>query len=772
MKFRNIAYAAALLMLAGCATRKEQIYYNEDSEAVKLSAVIGCEHSTKSSPLATGEELRQFSFNDKVCIFTPDLVAEYYKSSTGWNPTDRYYFRWNTDPVTFRAYYPVNKSSGYDKFAVRPNQYSLDNLVASDYMTGEAVDKYREDVEIVLHRRMAKVTVKLAGLSTGQKVQSFKIGSYSVIEDGAPSGSTSISPYVETADIPAGEKGSVYTALVIPGPASSKIPFVTLTYNGKSLKTGGIPKFEAGNAYSYTVTVSSSSLTLSQPEVTCWNEALPSDDVPENPEVDPDQPGQPDEPENPENPENPDTPEQPEEPEQPSVPFVGYFVSVEGAGDKSGLSWDNAMGIAEFRAMISSDYSAKTAEQCEAIDGKTFYFKQGSYCTTTSEKNRLKIQFPNYGKACNFTILGGYAASSSGQDLTNRNPKTYETKFTGDLNGNGKADSGDTGIFCLDAYCFVTFDGCSFAHAVGIDRWKQKAFMLNTDTSGASVLLNLVNCKFYDLDAYKDNDGKYQGGTAIWVCKASTVTIHNCDFTGCISTSRGGAIRTVDASSVLYMNNCAVYGNKVNDVWGNGIQISNGNLAMNNCTVAKNTGAGGALNGGGNWMIVNSTIINSHLSSDDSRNMTVRNESTAGTNDAIMVNSIALFEGDKPSIVVASGENRILTSKGYNLYGTVCTDTSISPGTFVAHDSDKSSMTVSGLGLTWNNGYYTWSGAVPEFTAAKLSDVEAVVKSTSLGANFYNWLQGLESGKNPLALDQAGNARNTAAMWPGAYEKN
>ena len=81
-------------------------------------------------------------------------------------------------------------------------------------------------------------------------------------------------------------------------------------------------------------------------------------------------------------------------------------------------------------------------------------------------------------------------------------------------------------------------------------------------------------------------------------------------------------------------------------------------------------------------------------------------------------------------------------------------------------------MTVSGLGLTWSNGYYTWNGAVSGFTTAKLADIEAVVKSTTLGANFYNWLQGLESGKNPLALDQAGNARNTAAMWPGSYEKH
>ena len=211
---------------------------------------------------------------------------------------------------------------------------------------------------------------------------------------------------------------------------------------------------------------------------------------------------------------------------------------------------------------------------------------------------------------------------------------------------------------------------------------------------------------------------------------------------------------------------------QINDVWGNAIQISNGNFAINNSTIAKNTGAGGALNGGGNWMVVNSTIVNSYVSGNDQRDMTIRNESKTDSNNALLVNSIVLFEGEKPSIVVASGADRTLTSKGYNLYGTVCTDESISPGTFVPHLSDKASMTVSGLGLTWNSGYYTWNGSISGFTGAKLSDVENVVKSTPLGTGFYNWLQSIEPGKNPLALDQVGNARSSAAMWPGSYEKH
>ena len=35
---------------------------------------------------------------------------------------------------------------------------------------------------------------------------------------------------------------------------------------------------------------------------------------------------------------------------------------------------------------------------------------------------------------------------------------------------------------------------------------------------------------------------------------------------------------------------------------------------------------------------------------------------------------------------------------------------------------------------------------------------------------FYNWLQKIGEGKNPLANDQNGNPRSASAMWPGAYD--
>lgn len=771
MKLRYLLFAVAgVAMLAACETRKEPIIYADDADAVHISATIECQHTTKTSPLGTGDELRAFNINDVITVITPDLEAPYIKGGSKWNPKDLYYFRWFKEPVKFQAYYPSVSGAGMDKFILKSNQYSLPNLVACDYMTGETEPVFRQDVNIVMHRRMAKVTIKLQGVQEDQKVQAFKIGSYLKYEEGEPTGYTTVSPYVASTDIQAGADGTVYTAIVLPGPANTKNNFITLNYKGKAISLKGIPETEPGYAYEYDLIVGSSVLTLGDCKKSSWTENYSISVTPgEGGTPEPDQPENPDQPE-PDQPENPDQPT-PDDPVTPPAVEKAYFVTVEGAGDKTGASWDNAMGLEQLRPMLGSDYGAKTVENCEALDGYTFYFKEGSYCMTSSEKDRMKLAFNAYAKPCRITFLGGYDESSTGTDLSKRDIQNNITKFTGDRNGNGKADSGDTGIFCLDAYAYLTFDGFTFAHSYGVATWKQKAFMLNTDAAGATTELSLNNCKFYDIYEYQGTDGKYHGGSAVWLGNSCTAKLNNCEMTGLSSKSRGGALRLCYASGTMFVNNCAVYGNKVDGDWGNGVQISNGNFYANNLTVAKNTGRGAALNGGGNQLIVNTTIVNSHVSGDANKDMALRNESNATTNTAILMNSIVLFDGDKPTIVIASGADRAMTSEGYNLYGNLCTDPSVNLGTFNTSDKDKTSVTLSSLGMTWNAaGYYMWNGTVEGFTKAKLSDVENVVKGTNLV--FYNWLQEVGGGKNPLAYDQLGNARNTSAMWPGAYEKH
>ena len=100
---------------------------------------------------------------------------------------------------------------------------------------------------------------------------------------------------------------------------------------------------------------------------------------------------------------------------------------------------------------------------------------------------------------------------------------------------------------------------------------------------------------------------------------------------------------------------------------------------------------------------------------------------------------------------------------------------------FDVADTDKVGSLPSAYGLTWNTDHYIWNGLAADASKATLAEIEEALKTkvavatgtfTNLGLDFYNWLQEIGGGKNPLAYDQKGNARNTAAMWPGAYEKN
>ena len=101
---------------------------------------------------------------------------------------------------------------------------------------------------------------------------------------------------------------------------------------------------------------------------------------------------------------------------------------------------------------------------------------------------------------------------------------------------------------------------------------------------------------------------------------------------------------------------------------------------------------------------------------------------------------------------------------------------------FSPHSYDVTGCTTASLGISWNtDGYYQWGGPASGFTKSTLAAVEQAVRNgcnrtagpfSNIGLEFYNWLQSLQTGRNPLAFDQAGNPRNTSAMWPGAYEKH
>lgn len=610
------------------------------------------------------------------------------------------------------------------------------------------------------------------------------------------------------------------------------------------------------------------------------------------------------------------------------VALKDVFVSPEGAGDKSGTSWDNAMDQAAFNKYINYDVhgSNYTKGECDAFNGTKIYFKEGKYTflAHSGSKDRFKLQFTNAGQPCYIEFYGGYAASSTGTDLTKRNVAQYVTKLTGDLNNNDQADRAeDQGIFCVDNWAFLTFDGITFTCAGGKNVggntiYRQGAFVANSDKDKFS--LTFKNCNFKDLISsdYADSNGYKKGcGSAIFAMKNGTINIDNCNFENCIGhhvggciclsaatttlnvtnttfkncvseNTHGGAISSgegapftvknctfdscsaysqggalygnkaaivniegctftkcstvqtsggkgaaiamdatsspvanvkncvfdaceakdqgaavalqknavakldgcvvkncitrnrgafrLESESVLFLNNCAVYDCKTTGDWGAAMASSGGHFLINNCVFENNTvgNKGAILNGSGAWAIINSTITSATELASGNSNATIRWDSGKAS---LLMNSMFFYTGsqtdaDDAAIYLTSATNT-MNNGGYNVYSSATN--------MAAAATDKVGSLPSAYGLTWNTDHFIWNGLAADASKATLAEIEEALKTkvsyatgsfTNLGLDFYNWLQEIGGGKNPLAYDQKGNARNTAAMWPGAYEKN
>lgn len=291
------------------------------------------------------------------------------------------------------------------------------------------------------------------------------------------------------------------------------------------------------------------------------------------------------------------------------VDLKDWFVSPTGAGDKSGSSWDNAMDQVAFNYFINYDRNGKefTKEECEVFNGSTIHFMEGKYnfLANSEGKDRFKLQFTNMGEPCNITFLGGYAADSKGTDLSKRDAAQYVTKLTGDANNNDQADvDEDTGIFCVDNWAHLTFDGITFTCAGGKadNKWRQGALVTNSDNYTNS--LTITNCVFKDLyssNKTSTNDSgstSYVGyGAAIYANAHCTMKISDCSFENCNGNHVGGAITLGINSSTLEIERCSFSGCNAVKTYGGAIASGEGapmtikNCTFDNCTSGNHAGA-------------------------------------------------------------------------------------------------------------------------------------------------------------------------------------
>ena len=411
-----------------------------------------------------------------------------------------------------------------------------------------------------------------------------------------------------------------------------------------------------------------------------------------------------------------------------------------------GSSWEQALDVAGFRKLLSGSVD---------LSKSTIYMSQGKY--VMSEESGLGVIIRKNVKA----IKGGYSQFSEGTDVSVRDIDAYVTVISGDVNGNKQADAGDCGLLLVKKGA-IAIEGVTFQYG-----YVSEADASTTECgsgiyvsgSAGDTSVELTDCVIRDCKSTVTTSLK-QGGAAVFILSGQ-VRLNNVKLLDNTSVGRGGAVRCNSKTAVALMNNSLLKGNSHSGSWGNGIQMSEGHICMNNTTIIENEGTGAALNGAGSFLLVNSTIVGNGSDSHGA----VRCETGIG-GDTKFVNNLLITENPSAPSFNLNGSNKEASSKGYNVYQRV---TGITMSTLDTAYPNPVNGTLN------EEGVYVWDinqlGTVKGY-ATKQAVIE-VVKSfnpvaspiVNLGEVFVEWV-----GEDAFGVDQRGVTRNANKMQAGAYD--
>lgn len=434
-----------------------------------------------------------------------------------------------------------------------------------------------------------------------------------------------------------------------------------------------------------------------------------------------------------------------------------WYVTQDGAGLKNGYDWNNALSISAFFNMISASDASYA--------NSAFHIREGRYLMTNA--NAIKILTRDVG-----CIRGGYSASLTYADLSACDPNLYPTVFTGDVNNNGQADEGD-GAFAYVQGGNLRFENIRFekfylskAAAAALGGEGSAVFGINGPYLSTSVLCR--NCIFEGNVNAEDAAAAREGGPCVFL-NQGYFKATGCIFRSNAAHSRGGALRINKKLGVAMLDRCLFSDNHIDDQYGSAIQVSAGNLCMNNTTLVDNVGNGSTLNGGGAFLIVNSTLIDGAEPSPS--NAAFRCESTGDAHTTI-INSV--FSSTKAEGAGLLLNNGVILSKGFNLIKkVVLSGTSVSP---VREDDTVKDEVLSGAleGLCWKwdiaqvqdsmNGY-----AIVDEVYDASTDFDSVNYSSIsvLGRSYASWIT-----PQNFFRDARGSVRGDERFQPGAYDPN
>ena len=270
---RLMGCAAAILALTACSESEDLLAaYHSDSKAVHITAQVGkasADGFTRSNPLGTAEEQAKFNENDEISVRADGQDAVTYKLvGSEWQPQGDKFLKWEKETMNFTAYYPATFNGTINQ----PTEYtSPESLAAADFMSfrGSQTNTKENNNQLTLKmkREMARVVVEIAAFND-QYTKNATVNSLSIC---------GIKAYKHS--------DKKFYALIKPCDTQNSETFLSLDVaEGESKTTTekftGIPKLEAGNSYTYELTVGKNKVKVNGVIVADWTEGkiTPDDD--------------------------------------------------------------------------------------------------------------------------------------------------------------------------------------------------------------------------------------------------------------------------------------------------------------------------------------------------------------------------------------------------------------------------------------------------------------------------------------------------------------
>ena len=283
-KYLSLAALALMGTLTSCQSNDEAATnsFARPDNAVGINVSVGSLQTTRSNPAANDpDEAHRFNLGDQISVSANDQEAVLFQCQDAdqqtWAEAEAGKFLlWTQNEMTFKAYYPATTGTSMTAFTLPADQSTEANIALADYMTRQqtCTNVSGNNINLQLERKTARVIVRINGFNDQYRddqktVDNVRIYSEaSGIEEGNPSGSsTEIQPYAQGN----GGQGSTYTALVVPGSGDSGARFIKLSDGeGNTLEVKDIPELEAGNSYTFNLTVGKNTIQVQSVTVQDW----------------------------------------------------------------------------------------------------------------------------------------------------------------------------------------------------------------------------------------------------------------------------------------------------------------------------------------------------------------------------------------------------------------------------------------------------------------------------------------------------------------------